>query len=179
MLLLEVKRGSQADSLDTAATLMDSLSLKLGEHLVTELNGVTVEGEEGSLAADGFDELRVFDGQSGQFVLEVGASLDGQLSQLVFLDDVVLSGSQSDANRVSHEGVHVAVRRGHPRVLVVIESAREHLLSEGDEVRRLSQVPLLMSPHGASEANASLHLVNDEVDSELLGDVLESLGEFS
>ena len=65
----------------------------------------------------------------------------------------------------------------HARILVVVEATREHLFGESDEVWRLTQVPLLVRPEGAGLADASLDLVDDEVDSKLFSDVLETLSE--
>ena len=120
----------------------------------------------------------MFGGESAKFFFEVGTCFNSQFGELVFFNEFVLSGGQCGTNWVSHESVHMAVRSGHPSVLVVVESAREHLLGERDEVRRLTEVPLLVCPERSGEADSSLDLINDEIDPKLLRDVLETLSEF-
>ena len=120
----------------------------------------------------------MFGSESAKFFFEVGTCFNSQFGELVFFNEFVLSGGQCGTNWVSHESVHMAVRSGHPSVLVVVESAREHLLRERDEVRRLTEVPLLVCPERSGEADSSLHFVYDEIDPKLLRDVLETLSEF-
>ena len=52
-----------------------------------------------------------------------------------------------------------------------------HLLRECDHIRRMREVPILVSPEFACCSTACLHLVDDERDVESSGEVAEALEE--
>ena len=110
---------------------------------------------------------------------EIFTSLDGEGSKFVLSDDIVLVGSQDGSHRVSGVGAVVPVGERRLCVVVMVETAGEHLLGKGHEIGPFPQIPLLVGPEGARLTNTSLHLVDNEVDSKLFGDVLEALSEFS
>lgn len=116
--------------------------------------------------------------QSAQLIAQVGASLPAVFRQFVLFDNFVLRCGQDGPDRISHERVHMTEWGDHARILVVVEATREHLLGESHEVWSLPQVPLLVGPEGASLANSSLNFIDDEIDSQLFSDILETLSEF-
>jgi len=48
-------------------------------------------------------------------------------------------------------------------IVAVVNAARQHLLAERYDARRVRQVPRLVVPHRAGGAATRLHLVDDEV----------------
>jgi len=66
----------------------------------------------------------------------------------------------------------------HPCIFVVVEAAREHLLSKRHEIGSGCKVPQLVSPESAGLAHTCLHFIHDKVDVVLFGYVLKALSEF-
>jgi hypothetical protein len=73
----------------------------------------------------------------------------------------------------------MAVGYGHLCVFLVIKTASEHLFCEGHYIRRISEIPLLVQPKGASRAHTCLDLIDNEVDAQFLCNILDTLGELS
>ena len=61
----------------------------------------------------------------------------------------------------------------HPQIALVVEPAGQHLLAEGEDVRRPVQLKVLVRPHLARGAAARLHLVDAVHDVVLFADGLE------
>ena len=98
------------------------------------------------------------------------------LVKVVSLEDFVLGCGELSTHRVSKEGVEMSVWLHDLRVVVMVESAGEHLFGEGDEIGRALKVPVLVGPELARGADSSLNLINDHVDAELFGESAESTG---
>lgn len=179
VMLLEVEGGSEAHSFDATAILVHAVGLECGDQRGTHLWSLTIICQVGSLTAQVLDEFGMFTSQGTKFVGEVVACLVDKCLKVVVSDDLVLLGSNKGSKRVSKESVHVSEGCRHSGVLIMVEAARYHFLCHGHEVGALAQIPQLMGPEGTRLADTSLHLVNDEVDVKLLGDILESLGELS
>lgn len=91
----------------------------------------------------------------------------------------ILFCGNNGANWITHVCIGMAIRSGHPGVLVVVNTAGLHLLCVGDKVGRFAQIPLLVSPVRASCTNSSLDLIDYQVDAKFLRDILESLSKLS
>lgn len=59
----------------------------------------------------------------------------------------------------------------------MVESSNEHFLAESDNVRGPIEVEVLVAPHFASGASASLHLVDEQRGAVLPGHLLQTLEE--
>ena len=121
----------------------------------------------------------MFGCQLGELLLEIVSSFNGKSSEIVLLDVIVLMSGTYRTYRITKERVHVSIRGCHPRIFIMVEAAGEHLLGECDKVWSLSEIPLLVSPEAASGTYACLHLIDDEIDTELLRNILESLSKLS
>ena len=178
MFLFKVESRSHPDCSDTATSLNDTKLFKFGDNAVADLNCLAVKSQIGAFAAHTRHMIRVDFRERFQLFSQVGARIGCQLRKFVFLNDRVLLGSQDLADRVAHVRVAMAVRSDHPRVLVVVHPTRQHLLSKGHEVGWRPQVPLFVRPERACHAYTGLYFIDDKVDVELLGYVLESLCKF-
>lgn len=105
------------------------------------------------------------------------ADLLGLLDEVVPLHDLHHLPQEEQLRRVSHPCVIDPVALFDLQVVGVEISSGEHLLREGDDVRRSGQVPVGVGPHLPGGASSRLHLVHDEHDAALLGDVPQSLEE--
>lgn len=134
---------------------------------ITHLGCFTSESQESALAAHCIHQRRIFLLHFIQAVGQVGTHRFNIFQQLVFFDDLVLDSSQLGANGIAKESVEVAVSRVRLRLVPVVESTREHLLGECDEIGRGWQVPVLMSPEFACVTNTSLNFINNHENAKL------------
>ena len=118
---------------------------------------------DGALSAGRLYMARVFLRHLPHRLVKVVAGLSSLLNQVVFFDNLILLCSEVSPYWVSHPGVEVAIRSDHGVLWTMIDSARDHLLSESNEVRRAGQVPMLMGPHLARHSHPSLDLINDHI----------------
>ena len=116
-----------------------------------------------ALSAGRQNMARVFLRHFPHRLVKVVAGLSSLLNQVVFFDNLILLCSEVSPYWVSHPGVEVAIRSDHGVLWTMIDSARDHLLSESNEVRRAGQVPMLMGPHLARHSHPSLDLINDHI----------------
>ncbi len=116
--------------------------------------------------------------QALEAVVEIVACVRGvphEIQAFDLLDD----GAEEDGARgVAHPGVELAVRFVGPQLRVAEVVARGlGFFREGDHVRRVVQVPVVMGPKFARGADAGLHFVDDEEDVVFFGDVAEAFEE--
>ena len=177
-MLFKVESRSEADRFDSAPTLVHTLSLQLANQIVTHLNCLAVEGQVCSLAAQVLNVGWVLGSKRGQFLCQVGAGGQCELTQFVVFDHLVLFRSQNLTDWITHVSVAMTEGSHHPGIFVVVEATREHLLSERHEIGRGCKIPQLVSPESTSLAHTCLHFVYDKVDAVLFGNVLKALSEF-
>lgn len=91
----------------------------------------------------------------------------------VLVQDLADDGpAHGNTSRVTNPSVELSVRLVRDQHTVPKEVARRLcLLGEGDHVGRRAEVPMRVAPELARRAEAGLHLVYDESDVVLLGDV--------
>jgi len=81
--------------------------------------------------------------QRGKFGVEEFAGDISVLDELLFLDDVEGDIQLVSANGVAHPGVEVTEWLRSAMVKTMVETSRLHLLSEGNNIRRGGEVPVL------------------------------------
>lgn len=169
MVLLERQHGAQTHGARTAAANVDAKLLCLCEELVAL--GV-VKGDEGALAlaAQVLEVLGVFLLQALELGVEVVADLCRVVDEVEALNLADDGAEEQGADGVAHPGVELAVGLVGPQGRVaVVEAGGLGLLGEGDNVRGVLQVPVVVGPELAGGADARLDLIDDEQHVVLLG----------
>ena len=178
MVLLEGKHGSQANRAGTASTNVDTKGLGLGEELVSL---GAVKGNEGALAltTEVLEVFGVLGGEALDLAVEVVTDAGGVVDEVVALNLLDNGAEDEGASRVAHPGVELAVRLVGTEILGgVVVAGGLGLLGEGDDVRGVLEVPVLVGPEFASSTDTGLDLVGDEEDIVLAGQGAELLEEF-
>lgn len=164
MVLLERQHRTQTHGAGSATTNVDAKLLGLCQKLVAL--GV-VEGDKGALAlaAQVLELLRVLALQALELGEEVVADAGGVVDEVEALNLADDGAEEQGAGRVAHPGVELAVGLVGPQLRVaVVEAGRLGLLGEGDHVRGVLEVPVVVGPELARGADARLDLVDDEED---------------
>lgn len=170
MVLLEDEHRTKSDSAGATSTNVDTESLGLGEELIT--TGV-VKGDKGALAlaAEVLELLGVALGEALELGKEVVADAGGVGDEVETLNLLVDGAEEDGADGVAHPGVELAVGLVGPQQRVAkVVAGGLGLLGEGDHVRGVGEVPVLVGPEPAGGADAGLDLVDDEEDVVLLGE---------
>ena len=178
MVLLEGKHGSQADGAGTASTNVDTESLGLGEELVS-LGAVKGNESALALATEVLEVVGILGGETLDLAEEVVTDAGGVVDEVVALNLLDDGAEDEGASRVAHPGVELTVGLVGAEVLGgVVVAGGLGLLGEGDNVRRVLEVPVLVGPELAGSTNTGLNLVGDEEDVVLAGQGAELLEEF-
>src|SRR5262249_34904195 len=146
MLLLEDKHWPQAHCTLTGSTNIDTEALRPLEELIA--SGV-VEGDEGAhaLSSQVLEFARIFLRQRLQFTEEVTTDASSIVDKIQLFDLLDNSLEEERTSRVTHPRIKLSIRlvRSQLEVAVVVAS-RLRLLREGNHVRRISEVPVLVCP---------------------------------
>src|SRR3569833_19915 len=162
MLLFKDEHGPEADGAGAAAADVDAERLGPLEEVVA--TGI-VEGDEGShaLASQVLELGRVAGGEALELGEEVVADLGGAADEVAVHDLVDDGAEEQGAGGVAHPRVELAVGLvGAQLGVAVVVAGGLGLLGEGDHVRGLGQIPVLVRPEAAGGADARLDLVDDE-----------------
>jgi hypothetical protein len=192
VLLLEDQHRPEADGLSSRATDVDADGLSVLQDLITSGR---VPGDEGTLALttevlDLFGELGSKALEAG---VEVGTSLGGVLNEVLVLDLVEDGAEEDSTSRVAEPAgillvlcekfkpwmsnlrVELTVGLVGSELRVAVEVACSlGLLGEGDHVRRVLQVPVVVSPEFASGTDTSLDLIDNHENVVLAGNSTEA-----
>lgn len=177
VVLLEGQHRTQTHGAGATAANVDAKLLGLGEELVAL--GV-VKGDESALAlaAEVLEVLGVLLLQALELGVEVVANLGGVVDEVEALNLANDGAEEQGADGVAHPGVELAVGLVGPQGRVAVVEARGlGLLGEGDNVRGVLQVPVVVGPELAGGADARLDLVDDEEHVVLLGQLAQAAEE--
>ena len=108
-----------------------------------------VEREEGASAAHVEQDGGITRAELLQARVENVAAVLGALAEVLLLSGVDDSGELNRAHGIAHPSVEHLIREGGSEVRLVVETTRQHLLAEGDDVGRIVKLPRLVSPHVA------------------------------
>lgn len=161
MLLLEDKRWSDADAALTAASSLDTFGSEARHQIVADLGAGGVDGEERAPAAGGGQDVGELLLQASQALVQDVARGPHHAQQLVPADHLEHLLQEQHLPRIAHPRVENSVRQVGRQVSLVEVAAHEHLLGEGDHVRRAGKVEVLVAPELAGGAAAGLHLVDE------------------
>jgi hypothetical protein len=194
VLLLEDQHRPETDCLSTRATDVDADGLGLLQDLVALRR---VPGDEGplALATEVLDLLGELGGKTLEAGVEVSTSLGGVLHEVLAFDLGEDSAEEDGTGGVTEPAMEMlaSIRQRwytqtelnlrvelavclvgtELRVAVVVTSSLS-LLGEGDHVRRVLEVPVVVSPELAGGADTSLDLVDNHEDVVLAGDGAEA-----
>ena len=164
VMFLEDQHGPQPHSRLATATDIDADALRLLQHLVAP--GAIKRNERAlSLATQVNNLARELLRQRLQTSVEIVPDA-GRVRDQVQAGDLSVDGAEEEgAAGVAHPGVELAVGLvgAQGRVCVVVAGGLG-FLAEGDHVRGVVEVPVLVGPELAGGADAGLDLVDDEED---------------
>ncbi|KUI60105.1 hypothetical protein VP1G_11164 [Cytospora mali] len=177
VLLLERQHGPETHGASTGSTNVDTEALGLLDELVAL--GVVERDERSLTLATEVGELAwVLLAQRRQLAVQV-VTHAGSLGDQVVLLDLLDDGTEQDSpGWVTHPCVELPVWLVGPQLRVaVVVACRLRLLGKGHHVGRRGKVPVVVGPELASRTDTSLHLVHNQENSVLLGELTEATEE--
>lgn len=162
MVLLEGQHGAKTDGIGTAATNVDTECLSLDEELITL--GVVKSNESTlALATEVLKVIGILAGKTLKLSIQVVADLGSVVHEIESLNFANDATEEQSLGWVTHPGVELTVGLVRAQVLgAVVVTSSLGFLGEGNHVRGVLEVPVLVSPEFTSSTNTSLNLINDQ-----------------
>ena len=187
MLLTEDESGSESDSGVSASTNMKPLLKSDLKEFVTNLGVAGVEGSQSTHASDVEDLVGIIGLETSQSLSKFLSDFFGFLDESVSLDDLDGFLEKDQLGRFSHPGIVDTVglktslksRSNNYSYLLddefrgVVISTSKSFLGESNNVWWAWEIPLFVSPEGATGSTSSLDFIDDESDSGFLCNLLK------